>query len=88
VEECVSAARLEGFDFNSADVTNFVSSVASRTSMNASSMLQDVLKGKKTEVDSINGYILRLAGKHSIPVPVNETLYALIKTLENDGRKT
>jgi 2-dehydropantoate 2-reductase len=46
-------------------------------------MLQDVLKGKKTEIDSINGYIVHLARKHSLSVPVNETLYALIKALEN-----
>jgi len=85
VEECVSVARREGLDFSSVDVTDFVYSVASKTSMNTSSMLQDVLKGKKTEIDSINGYIVRLARKHSIPVPVNETMLSLIKALETTG---
>ncbi len=83
VEECVSVAKQEGLNFDSANVKSFVYSVASKTSVNTSSMLQDVLKGKKTEIDSINGYIVRLARKHSLPVPVNETLYALIKALEN-----
>ena len=50
------------------------------------SMLQDVLNNKTTEIDSINGYIIRLAQKHSIPVPVNEALYGLIKTTATDSQ--
>lgn len=84
VEECVGVARREGLEFDEREVKDFVHSVASRTSLNTSSMLQDILKGKKTEIDSINGYIVRLAKKHSLSVPVNETMYALIKTLENE----
>jgi ketopantoate reductase len=34
-------------------------------------------------MESINGYVIRTAKKHNISVPVNETLYALIKTIEN-----
>lgn len=83
VEECVNAAKQEGLDFDKSHVKSFVISVASKTSLNTSSMLQDILKGKRTEIDSINGYIVRLAMKHSLSVPVNETLYSLIKTLEN-----
>lgn len=83
IEECVSVAEQEGLDFNEGEVVDFVNSIASKTSLNTSSMLQDVLKGKKTEIDSINGYIVRLARKHSLSVPVNETLYALVKALEN-----
>lgn len=84
VEECISVARLEGLDFEESRVKDFVYSVALKTSLNTSSMLQDILKGKKTEIDSINGYVVRLAKKHSLSVPVNETMYALIKTLENE----
>jgi 2-dehydropantoate 2-reductase len=86
VEECVGVARHEGLDFSSVEVTNFVYSIASKTSMNTSSMLQDVSKGKKTEIDSINGHIVRLARKYSLPVPVNETMQSLVKVLENDER--
>jgi len=53
--------------------------VAEKTGENSCSMLQDVLKNKTTEIDSINGYIVRLAEEHSIAVPVNEALYSLIK---------
>lgn len=80
VEECVAVARKDGLDIDKSEVLKFVYSVASKTSMNTSSMLQDVLKGRRTEIDSINGYVIRLAKKNAIPVPTNETLYALVKS--------
>jgi 2-dehydropantoate 2-reductase len=44
-------------------------------------MLQDVQKKKMTEIDSINGYIIQLARKYDIEVPVNEALYGLVKSM-------
>jgi 2-dehydropantoate 2-reductase len=43
-------------------------------------MLQDVLKGRMTEIDSINGYIVGLAKKHGLEAPVNEAMVALVKS--------
>lgn len=43
----------------------------------------DLRKGKKTEIDYLNGYVVELGRKFGIDVPVNETLYRLVKTLEN-----
>jgi 2-dehydropantoate 2-reductase len=83
VEECVSVACKEECEADKNGVLNFVYSVSSRTKMNTSSMLQDVLKGRTTEIDSINGYVVRMARKHAIPVPVNEAFYALIKSVEH-----
>lgn len=82
IDECIAVAEKEGLNLDKSEVLKFVYSVASKTSMNTSSMLQDVLKGRKTEIDSINGYVIRIAKKHAISVPVNETLYALVKSLE------
>lgn len=84
IDECAAAAEKEGLDLDKSEVLKFVCSVARKTSMNTSSMLQDVLKRKKTEIDSINGYVIRLAKKHGIGVPVNETLYALVKSIEDN----
>jgi len=79
VEEGVAVARAEGVSFDPDTVFELVLSVADKTGENSCSMLQDVLNDKTTEIDSINGYIVRLAEKHSIAVPVNEALYGLIK---------
>jgi 2-dehydropantoate 2-reductase len=45
-------------------------------------MLQDILKEKRTEIDFINGVIVREGRKRKIPVPVNTVLTLLVKTLE------
>jgi 2-dehydropantoate 2-reductase len=81
VEECVIVAGKEGIKADTESVLEVVYSVAKRTSQNTCSMLQDVKKEKMTEIDSINGYVIRLAKKHEIDVPVNETLYELVKSL-------
>jgi 2-dehydropantoate 2-reductase len=39
-------------------------------------------RGKRTEIDSLNGYIARLGAGLSVPVPVNHTLYTLVKLQE------
>jgi 2-dehydropantoate 2-reductase len=83
VEECVSVAAKEMCIANKDIVLDLVRSVASKTSMNTSSMLQDVQRGRKTEIDSINGHVIRLARKHGIKVPANETMYALVKSMED-----
>ncbi|WP_286857509.1 MULTISPECIES: ketopantoate reductase family protein [unclassified Methanothrix] len=79
VGEGVAVARAEGLSFDPDTVLELVLTVAEKTGENSCSMLQDILKNKTTEIDSINGYIVRLAEEHSIAVPVNEALYSLIK---------
>ncbi len=80
VREVVNVAAKEGITRDEKSVIEVVYSVAEKTFGNTSSMLQDVLKGRTTEIDSINGYIIRLAKKHNIEVPVNEALYGLVKS--------
>lgn len=86
VEECVLVARREGVEAEREKVLENLLSVAEKTSANTSSMLQDVLKGRRTEIESINGYVVRLAKKHAIRAAVNEALLALVKALEGEER--
>lgn len=46
------------------------------------SMYYDIKKGKKTEIDSLNGAIVKLAKEVDINVPVNETITNIIKVME------
>jgi 2-dehydropantoate 2-reductase len=86
VEECVNVASKEGILADKEKVFDLVYSVAEKTSMNTSSMLQDVLKGRLTEIESINGYIVSLAKKHKIKVQANEALYGLVKSIEDKDK--
>ncbi len=64
-----------------------VEQVARNTAANHSSMLQDVLSGRPTEIDAINGAIVHEAEKVGIPTPVNRVLWHLVKGLESQSRK-
>jgi 2-dehydropantoate 2-reductase len=53
--------------------------VCRRTAINRSSMLQDVESGRETEIEAINGSLVRLARRHGILAPLNETMADLIR---------
>lgn len=59
-----------------------VEAVCEATAANISSMLQDVLRKKQTEIDFINGFIERQAQELGMSVPVNSTLAGLVRTIE------
>ncbi len=89
-KELVRAAVKEACDVASAhgiqlpeDIVDQVFNVACATGPNRSSMGQDADHKRQTEIDAINGAIVRLAKEKEIPVPVNETLTILVQTLEN-----
>lgn len=86
VREAVAVAATEGIRREERHVLEQVYSVAEKTSANTSSMLQDMLNGRNTEIDSINGYVIRQARKHKIDVPVNEAMYELVKSAANADR--
>ncbi len=52
------------------------------TEKHRSSMLRDIERGKKTEIDFLNGVFVDLGKEHGIPTPVNETIVRMIKFLE------
>lgn len=56
--------------------------VASDTAANTSSMLQDVLAGRRTEIDAINGYVVDRAIEAGLEVPTNRLLASLVSTWE------
>lgn len=52
-----------------------------------SSTAQDIHRGKRTEIDSLNGYISRRGVQFGVPTPANDTLYTLVKLLESRDSK-
>lgn len=56
--------------------------IATQMSSAISSTGQDLMRGKRTEIDSLNGYISRRGAELGISTPVNHALYALVKLAE------
>jgi 2-dehydropantoate 2-reductase len=50
-----------------------------------SSTAQDLIRGKRTEIDSLNGYISRRGAELGVPTPVNHALYTLVRFAETSG---
>ena len=56
--------------------------IAEQMSGTRSSTAQDMARGKRTEIDSLNGYVARLGAQLGVPTPVNHALYTLVKLQE------
>ena len=80
MQECIVVGKAEGIGLESNLEECIERKIASYT--NYSSMCQDLMKRKKTEMDFLNVKIVELGRKHDILTPVNETLVGLIKFLE------
>jgi len=56
--------------------------IATQMSEALSSTAQDMSRGRRTEIDSLNGYVARRGAELGVPTPVNQALFALIKLAE------
>lgn len=78
-EEAASVARSQGITLPYPDPIAYVEGVCRATAGNRSSMLQDVERGRPTEIDSINGVIVAEGRRMGVPVPANEMVWRLIR---------
>lgn len=79
-DECLKVAEKDGIKFD-IDFVKMVNEII-KDSENISSMQQDILKGKKTEIDYLNGAVVELGKKYKIKCPVNDGLVRVIKGME------
>ena len=82
MREVIAVANAEGIDLNEKDIESCHATSNLLDKNGYTSMCQDVLAGRKTEVDMFSLVLMDLAKKHNINVPVNEMFYLLIKTIE------
>jgi len=82
VGEAVSVAHAKGIKLPYPNPFERVLEVCRATAENKASMLQDVLGQRITEIQSINGAIVREGKKSGIPTPVNQTLTSLVEAIQ------
>jgi 2-dehydropantoate 2-reductase len=81
VQECLALARAEGVTVPG-DIWEAVQRIAATMPTQLSSTAQDLARGKRSEIDHLNGYVVRRGEALGIATPVNRVLHALVKLLE------
>jgi 2-dehydropantoate 2-reductase len=84
-EVCMVAAA-KGIHFNQTVLAQQIADVCHKTARNHSSMLQDIQRGRQTEIDSLNGQLLSYAEQMNLFVPAHAMLTALIRAKEKHRR--
>lgn len=79
VREVVEVANARGIKLSFPETWQNVQSVCRKTGQNISSMLQDVRNGRRTEIDAINGMIVKYGRESGTAVPENTTVWQQVK---------
>jgi 2-dehydropantoate 2-reductase len=87
VEECLTIVRAKGIRLIFDDPEERVITVCKGTAGNINSMFQDIVAGRRTEIEFINAALAAEAESMRLAAPVNRTLASLIKALEATADK-
>lgn len=82
VNECLAVAKAEGVQV-AGDVDAAVRMIFDTMPNQFSSTAQDLARGKKSEIDYLNGLVVRRGEALGIATPANRVLWALVKLLES-----
>lgn len=88
VHEAVAICKAKEIQLPYPDPVGRVMEVCRATAGNIASMLQDVLKNKMTEIEAINGAIVREGRALGIPTPVNLTLTSLVQGIQETYKES
>ena len=81
VAECRAVAAADGVSLPG-DVDAAVRRIAETMPSQYSSTAQDLMRGKPTEIDHLNGYVVRRGEALGVPTPANRVLWAVVKLVE------
>jgi 2-dehydropantoate 2-reductase len=82
VEETLAVAQAEGVRM-APGMLERTYGIATAMPTQFSSTAQDIARGKPTEIDHLNGYVVRRGEAHGISTPANRALHALTKLIES-----
>ena len=80
--EAVAVAQALGYDVDEQERVDYIHALLARAGPTKGSMLQDFQAGRPTEIDVINGAVVRAADEKGVPVPLNRAFVALVKGWE------
>lgn len=83
IKEAAAVAAADGEAFDPDEVFANLMKTAELLTTGKASMCQDMERGKRTEIDFINGAVVRLGKKYGVPTPCHETVVNLIHAKEN-----
>lgn len=86
VTECMAVARACGVALP-ADLLDKTLGLAASMPLQQSSTSQDLARGKPSEIDFLNGFIVRKGAEHGIPTPTNHALQVMVKLIERSGSR-
>lgn len=86
IEEVVAVAEKEGVRLHADTLVEVMENFALSTANPYTSMYVDLDQGLRTEIDAINGAVVRHARRHNVPVPNNLMMYRLISAHEHGHR--
>ena len=81
IDECIAVATAEGMDLPG-DVHGAGTKLIATIPAQYSSTAQDIARGKPTEIDYLNGHIVKRGEALGVPTPANRVLWALVKLME------
>ena len=82
-KEFLAIAAFEGIKISMSEAFSANDSIARTMVTQVSSTAQDLARGKITEMDFLNGYIVELGKRYVVPTPYNESVHALVKMMES-----
>ena len=85
--EAVAVARAQGYDIDVAERQARIHAMMGAGGSGKASMLQDVEAGRRTEIETVTGAVVRAAVRAEIDVPLNRTMLALVRGLERSYLK-
>lgn len=87
MDEVISFAAAQGINVDRDKYISRAKTIMSTHKGHYPSMAQDIINGRSTEIESINGEIVRRAKASGFPMPLTETVYTLIKIAEKGLEK-
>lgn len=82
MQEVVTLAQAQNVNLTQKDIENWYPVLNQLSPLGKTSMLQDIEAHRKTEVELFSGKVIELGKAHGIPTPVNQTIFQIIRVLE------